>query len=97
MYVSTESYFTLDSCEFTSNIANETSTIEVLGSSQNNNITIKSSRFESNRAIKNTLSLMYSLAYIEKCYFVTNKATSRTKNIFVGFSTLIVSGTTFRS
>jgi hypothetical protein len=33
MYVSTESYFDIDTCEFTENRANETSAIEVLGSS----------------------------------------------------------------
>lgn len=60
MYVSTESYFAAVDCSFTNNYANETSTIEVLGSSSTNNITISSCNFEKNSASKNTISLMYS-------------------------------------
>jgi len=39
---------------------------------------------------------MYARALIEDSYFTRNEATKRSKNIFVGFSTLKIYHTTFR-
>ena len=51
MYVSTSSYFTIINSDFQYNTANETSTIEVLGSSTTINNTITGSTFNKNSAI----------------------------------------------
>lgn len=70
--MSTESYFEATACEFISNHANQTSVIEVLGSSATDNITITSCQFETNIAIKNSLSLMYSNVVIKNSEFFDN-------------------------
>ena len=54
-------------------------------------------RFERNSATENTISFMYALASITESYFTRNTASSRTKNIFMGFSTVGIEETTFRS
>ena len=72
MYVSTNSHFSIYDTEFSYNKANLTSTIEVLGSSTTNNNTITGSTFNYNSAIKNTLSLMYSLNIISQSTFSYN-------------------------
>lgn len=97
IYVTTESYFTAISCEFIKNYANETSTIDVLGGSNTKNITIESCNFESNSAIKNTLSFMHALVKIKDSQFLYNTATLRTKNIFCGFSEIYVERCQFKS
>lgn len=97
LYITTNSFFDAVSCEFTYNYANQTSTIEVLRSSTLQNNTIKTCNFDRNTAVKNTLSLMYSKVVIENSYFTYNQASERTKNIFVGFSDVVVTGSMFRS
>ena len=67
----------------------------MLGSSLINNNTIINCNFESNTAVKNTISLMYSNTYISKTTFSDNKATVKSKNIFVGFSNIVIEETTF--
>lgn len=94
--VYTDSYFTLKGCDFTSNSANTTSAINVVGSSTTYNNTIYACNFESNTAIMNTLSLMYSKTNITKCYFSKNTADERTKNIFIGFSNVTITDTSFK-
>lgn len=74
MYVSTNSYFDMKNSDFKTNKANLTSTIEVLGSSKNYNITISGCTFDSNIAIKNTISLMYSYAIVTNTFFTYNSA-----------------------
>ena len=44
----------------------------------------------------NTISLMYALVEITSSTFAENKATSRTKNIFAGFSDLYLYSCTFK-
>ena len=88
MYVSTESYFKAEECEFTENYSNETSTIEILGSSKTENIELDYCTFETNEVIRNTMSLMYANVIIKNSEFINNIATERTKNIFCGFSTI---------
>lgn len=90
LYVSTDSYFDAESCTFSSNYANETSVIQVLGSSTTYNNTINYCTFDSNSALKNTISLMYANTNIENSEFTYNTATGRTKNVFCGFSTITV-------
>ena len=97
LYVSTSSYFDLVVSEFSYNQANETSTIYILGSSSTKNVTIDGCTFEYNTAIKNTLSFMYAQALVTSTDFDYNSATERTKNIFIGFSTIIMNKCTFKS
>lgn len=97
IFVSTEAYFEIDDSNFLENQAIYASTIEVLGSSSSNNITISGSTFEKNSANKNTISLMYSYVIIRKSYFTNNLALTESKNIFCGFTTVYVSDCTFRS
>lgn len=97
MYLVTESYFTILNSEFSKNTANETSTIDVLGSSSIYNNTLSNCIFKENSAQKNTISFMYALTYITNSQFIDNKATTRTKNIFCGFSTIYVEKSYFRS
>ncbi|CDW71354.1 UNKNOWN [Stylonychia lemnae] len=95
IYVSTESYFTTINTIYTKNYAPETATIQVLGSSPIANNTILNCNFEYNTADKNTISLMYSNTYISKSSFENNKATIRSKNIFMGFSNVQIYDTKF--
>lgn len=95
--MATESYFDAISCEFSENYANDTSTIDVLGSSITNNITITGCSFEKNQALKNTISLMRANVVIDSGFFSGNKAETRSKNLFIGFSTVLVRGCTFKS
>ena len=97
MYISTESYFTATNCDFKYNTANETSTIQVLGSSSTNNITLNYCTFQNNSATMNSISLMYSNVVIEYSQFVDNHASQRSKNIFCGFSTMLVHDSLFQS
>ena len=97
LYVSTSSYFDIVVSEFTYNYANETSTIYILGSSSTHNITINGCTFEYNTAIKNTLSFMYAQAFLIQTEFNYNSATQRTKNVFIGFSTMIMKSCIFKS
>lgn len=97
LYVSTQSYFEIYTSDFSQNTANLTSTIDILGSSDTNNNTISGCTFESNTAIKNTLSFMYASTIVTSSEFNYNIATQRTKNIFIGFSTMIMSGCLFKS
>jgi predicted outer membrane repeat protein len=42
------------------------------------------------------MQIMYSLVYITQSYFSYNNATERTKNIFIGFSTVVISNCQFK-
>ena len=75
MHVSTSSYFSILNSEFTYNTANQTSTIEVIGSSTTVNNTISGSIFSYNSAIQNTISLLYSDTIISLTTFNMNSAT----------------------
>jgi len=97
VFVNTGSYFDIDSSSFLSNYANSSSVIEVLGSSQTEELTINKCRFERNEAIESSISFMYARSNITRSYFTRNKAEERTKNIFMGFSTIDIEDTTFRS
>jgi hypothetical protein len=44
----------------------------------------------------NTIQFMYALVEITDCYFSDNKADERTKNIFIGFSTVSITNTIFK-
>ncbi len=77
-------------CEFKKNKANDSSAISVLDSSKTNNITLSYCNFESNEAIKNTISLIYSKVLIQATEFNRNVATTRSKNIFCGFSEVYI-------
>ena len=96
MSVYTDSYFTMLGCDFTYNKANTTSVLNVVGSSSVYNNTIYACNFEYNSALMNTLSLMYSKTNITKCSFSKNTATERTKNLFIGFSNVSITSTTFK-
>jgi hypothetical protein len=98
IFVNTESYFEIYSTTFLSNESyDQNSVIEVLGSSKTNDLLIHQSSFERNSAEENTIQFMYALAEITECYFTRNTANSRSKNVFMGFSTVVVDKSTFRS
>ena len=63
------------SSDFSYNTANETSTIDILGSSTTNNVTIDGCTFEYNSASKNTISFMYANAIVTSSEFTYNTAT----------------------
>eukprot|EP00347_Sterkiella_histriomuscorum_P017716 403348268 len=96
LFVTTEAYFEMLACDILENQANQTSFLEVLQSSTAKNITIINTLIQKNKAIKNTVSLMYANVYIFKSTFDRNIATERTKNIFVGFSSLYIMNSNFK-
>jgi len=51
--------------------------------------------FEDNTADRNTISLMYSNTYIAQSSFTNNKASVKSKNIFMGFSNIWIFDTKF--
>jgi len=97
VFVNTESYFEIESTAFLSNYANSSSVIEVLGSSATEELTLHQCRFERNEAFESSISFMYARSNITRSYFTRNKAEERTKNIFMGFSTIDIEESTFRS
>eukprot|EP00347_Sterkiella_histriomuscorum_P001991 403369895 len=96
IYVSTESFIQLEASIFQNNLADENSVIEIIGGSQDTYSLISSTYFEENTARLNTLSFLYALAKIDNCYFQNNYADERSKNIFIGFSTVYITSSTFK-
>lgn len=78
------------SSEFTENRANQSSAIEVIQSHRYYNVTIYDCIFESNTALSNTITLVYSNTVVNASEFKTNIAQYKSKNIFAGFSYLYV-------
>jgi len=95
LYVTTESYFNLNGTIFSENEAGEISTIDVKKSSFAHNNTINECDFTYNKAVRNTISLMYSNTIITRCFFKENEAIFRSKNIFMGFSNVLITNTDF--
>ncbi|CDW75587.1 UNKNOWN [Stylonychia lemnae] len=95
IYVTTESHFDINGTIFNKNQASEVSTINVLKSSLSMNNTLIKCEFTQNKAIKNTLTLMYSKTQIIGSIFKDNEATQRSKNLFIGFSEIYVINTKF--
>jgi len=95
--VQSYSYLDLSESHIKQNSAPENSAVEVLQSSMTKNLTFTNVNFESNKAIKNTVSLMYANAVFNNSVFYKNKATYQTKNLFVGYSQVVIEGSEFRS
>jgi hypothetical protein len=73
------------------------STIDALGLSSTGTNYIELCTFEKNRANKNTISLNRARASIIKSSFIENTAEERSKNIFIEYSEVNITGCTFRS
>ena len=82
---------------FISNFANVSSSIDVLGSSSYLPNRISRCQFLNNTAIKNTVSFKESKAIIEDTKFRNNYSNERSKNIFVAFAEVNISGCYFSS
>ena len=96
LFVQTESYFTLSTSELTENHANTSSVIDVIGSSSTLYNLLDVCTVKNNVAVQNTISLMYSLTKIRGCTFEKNTAKERTKNLFMGFSTVNIEKSNFK-
>eukprot|EP00347_Sterkiella_histriomuscorum_P016286 403353768 len=88
LHLSTYSYFKADNCTFAQNIADEASVLDILGSNSESDVVLSNCKFFDNQAKKNTISIMQSSVLIQNSTFKNNYASSRSKNIFVGFSNL---------
>ena len=69
--------------------------MDILSTLLTENITISKSSFIDNQSGKNTISIMYSNAYLEDNKFINNYAALRTKNIIFGFSNVTIVNTDF--
>ena len=61
-----------------------------------NNVTFTNVQIQGNIAIKNTVSLLYANAVFNNSEFYVNTAQYQTKNLFVGYSNVVIQGTEFR-
>ncbi|CDW74791.1 UNKNOWN [Stylonychia lemnae] len=97
IFLNTDSYFQAASTIFQYNQAIDASAILILGGSKIFNSTIVGCTFLRNSAISNTISIMNGNLIIKSTTFEYNNATSRSKNIFVGFSKIIIENSRFSS
>ncbi|CDW82066.1 UNKNOWN [Stylonychia lemnae] len=81
---------------YDSNYAIQGGVIQVMEGSKDQNITFTRCIFESNFALKNTISVLQANMLIEDSQFLQNTATERSKNIFAGFSSIYIFDTIFR-
>ncbi|CDW79375.1 UNKNOWN [Stylonychia lemnae] len=92
----TNSYFQIKESQFLNNFANDSSSvIQALGTSTTNYLILQNSLISNNIAALNTFSIQYSILKVINCRFQENYAFSSSKNIFVGFSTLIIENSFF--
>eukprot|EP00347_Sterkiella_histriomuscorum_P023840 403333206 len=93
----TNSYFIIFNSQFSQNIANvSSSVVQALGTSNTEFLVFKYCKFTKNNAEQNTFSIQYSKLKIIGCQFLDNQANAQSKNLFLGFSTVIIQGTIFK-
>jgi len=95
IYIITNAFMTASGCSFIKNSASLASTIYASETSGQYALNISNSLFTQNRANSNTVSLQNADANIYETIFSDNTATKYSENIFIGFSTLYVEGSTF--
>ena len=83
--LSESSIFIYDT-DISNNWSNDTSVLYALGTSRSRNITILESRINYNKAVKNSITLLYTKTYIKDSLFQQNEAVNQSKVFYVGFS-----------
>eukprot|EP00347_Sterkiella_histriomuscorum_P017868 403347667 len=95
-YSTTNSQLKATSCIFLANFAAvETSVIDILGSNYSKSTIFDNCTFKHNSASKNALSFMYSNIEIYNSQFIDNYAQQRSRNIFLGFTSIIIKNCSF--
>ncbi|CDW90223.1 UNKNOWN [Stylonychia lemnae] len=90
----TNSLFEITNSKFYLNTAeNSNSVIQALGTNQ---LVLQSCQFINNTAKSNTFSIQYAKIKIITSSFLNNYATSSSKNIFLGFSDVVIQGCNFQ-
>ena len=95
IFATTRTFFFIKSSKFLSNYANSDSAISAYITSTLKNYVIDNCEFANNSADSNTISLKNANGDISNCVFTNNMASVYTGNIFVSFSNVNVSSSTF--